>query len=214
MVATLFLVAGCGPNPATPSPTPSPTPAASPSFLVQEAQDPGDEAGASDTPNPSFTAGPAGAPVPTLSAAPMARLPGEPDPARTPGSLNPAVTQATIGTTICTSGWTATIRPPSSYTNKLKMTQIALYGYADKSPASYEEDHLISLELGGNPTDPRNLWPEPYTITLADGTKVGAHVKDAFESKLKSEVCAGTITLATGQAEIGDHWVHYDLNIP
>ena len=30
------------------------------------------------------------------------------------------------------------------------------------SPSDYQEDHLISLELGGNPTDPRNLWPEPY----------------------------------------------------
>jgi hypothetical protein len=26
--------------------------------------------------------------------------------------------------------------------------------------------------------------------------------------KLKTEVCAGTITLAQGQSEIGDHWVH------
>jgi hypothetical protein len=26
----------------------------------------------------------------------------------------------------------------------------------------YEEDHLISLEDGGDPTDPRNLFPEPY----------------------------------------------------
>jgi hypothetical protein len=33
----------------------------------------------------------------------------EPDPTCTPGALNPAVTQATIGSTICKSGWTATI---------------------------------------------------------------------------------------------------------
>ena len=89
-----------------------------------------------------------------------------------------------------------------------------MYGYSDKSSASYEEDHLISLELGGNPTDPKNLWPEPYTVTLADGTETGAHVKDAFESKLKSQVCAGKLTLADAQAEIGDHWVHYYLSIP
>ena len=30
------------------------------------------------------------------------------------------------------------------------------------SPSDYQEDHLVSLELGGHPTDPRNLWPEPY----------------------------------------------------
>jgi len=33
------------------------------------------------------------------------------DAARTPGTLNPAVTQATIGATICQSGYTATVRP-------------------------------------------------------------------------------------------------------
>jgi len=31
--------------------------------------------------------------------------------------------------------------------------------YVDKAPSHYEEDHLISLELGGNPRDPKNLWP-------------------------------------------------------
>jgi len=212
----LVLVAGCNPAVATPTPTlqplvvPTATPVASPSGPA-ETGDPEDEPSASETPAVGFTPGPSGILAPTPG---FARLPGEPDPVLTPGTLNPDVTQATIGTTICKSGWTDTIRPPTSYTNKLKTTQIALYLYADTSPASYEEDHLISLELGGNPTDPKNLWPEPYTITLADGTKVGAHVKDAWETKLKTEVCNGTLTLAAAQVEVGDHWVHYDLNLP
>ena len=29
-----------------------------------------------------------------------------------------------------------------------------------------EEDHLISLEVGGNPFDARNLWPEPYKTKI------------------------------------------------
>ena len=41
-----------------------------------------------------------------------------------PGATNPEVTQATINTTICQSGWTATIRPPASYTTSLKKTQM------------------------------------------------------------------------------------------
>lgn len=122
----------------------------------------------------------------------------EADLALTPGALNPAVTQATIGTTICVSGWTATIRPPSSYTMSLKIQQISLYGYADTSTAAYEEDHLISLELGGAPKDPHNLWPEPYAATLPDGR----------------EVCAGAVTLSAAQAEIGIHWVHAYYGIP
>jgi hypothetical protein len=90
----------------------------------------------------------------------------------------------------------------------LKIKQIGQYGYSDTKTSSYEEDHLISLELGGAPADARNLWPEPYSASLADGRPTGAHTKDGFETKLKDEVCAGTITLAQGQADIGDHWVH------
>ncbi len=145
---------------------------------------------------------------------PVGWLPGEPDPSLTPGALNPAVTPATIGSTVCRSGWTATVRPPVSYTNQLKVQQIRAYHYADTSTAAYEEDHLIPLELGGAPSDPRNLWPEPYSITLPDGTPVGARVKDAYEDALHREVCAGTLTLAEARARIGIHWVHAYFGIP
>src|SRR5262249_9192536 len=40
-----------------------------------------------------------------------------------PGATNPDVTQSTIGQTICVSGWTQTVRPPTSYTNPLKVQQ-------------------------------------------------------------------------------------------
>src|SRR5438094_8975205 len=80
-------------------------------------------------------------------------------PALTPGALNPDVTPATIRQTICSRGWTATIRPASSLTSALKLEQMRQYGFAG-GPADYEEDHFISLELGGAPSDPTNLWPE------------------------------------------------------
>ena len=110
-------------------------------------------------------------------------------PTRTPGVLNAAVTQATIGATICTHGWTATVRPPTSYTSALKLRQMAEYGEAG-SPTAYQEDHLISLELGGDPTDPRNLWPEPYPRA----SKV-----DLIENELNAQVCAGGLSLAEAQ---------------
>jgi hypothetical protein len=176
----------------------SPSPAAS--------ADPDDETSAS--PGASFAPDATGIVATTGGGTPADRLPGEPDPNLTPGALNPAVTPTTINTTICVSGWTATIRPSSSYTTALKIQQITQYGYSDTSTSSYEEDHLIPLELGGAPADLRNLWPEPYTISLADGRPTGAHTKDGFETKLKNEVCAGTISLAQAQTEIGDHWVH------
>jgi hypothetical protein len=125
-----------------------------------------------------------------------------PDPKRTPGAINPDVTQDTIASTICVSGWTATVRPPSSYTTALKQRQLAS-GYAyrgDTATSDYEEDHLISLELGGSPATETNLWPEPYVATD------GAHVKDSLENKLHSLVCAGTIQLGTAQHAIAANW--------
>src|SRR6266508_2054509 len=71
----------------------------------------------------------------------------------TPGVVNPAVTQGTISSTICRRGWTRTIRPPSGYTSRLEREQMRAYGRTG-SPSDYQEDHLISLELGGDPSDP------------------------------------------------------------
>ena len=57
-------------------------------------------------------------------------------------------------------------------------------------PSAYQEDHLISLELGGSPTDPSNLWPEPYP-RAADVDKI--------ENELNDKVCSGELTLAEAQ---------------
>jgi hypothetical protein len=125
-----------------------------------------------------------------------------PNRARTPGAINAAVTQGSISHTICVSGWTQTIRPSSSYTTSLKEQQLAS-GYAyhgDANRSDYEEDHLISLELGGSADSPLNLWPEPYA---AIG---GARVKDKIENKLDALVCSGSISLATAQRAIAGNW--------
>jgi hypothetical protein len=107
----------------------------------------------------------------------------------TPGALNPAVTQSTIAATVCRHGWTRTIRPPVSYTNDLKRTGLRAYALRGP-PSGYQEDHLISLELGGHPTDPRNLWPEPYP-RAAD--------VDRIENELNAKVCTGQLSLAEAQ---------------
>jgi hypothetical protein len=113
------------------------------------------------------------------------------DIAHTPGVLNPDVTPANIATTICRHGWTKTIRPPTSYTNDLKRKQMREYG-VDGALADYQEDHLISLELGGHPTDPRNLWPEPYPR---------ASEVDSIENELHAKVCSGHLSLANAQQQ-------------
>jgi hypothetical protein len=111
------------------------------------------------------------------------------DLARTPGVVNPDVTQANVAATICTHGWTRTIRPPTDYTNALKVRQMREYGVGG-SPSLYQEDHLISLELGGHPTDVRNLWPEPYPR---------ASEMDSIENHLNAKVCGGDMSLDEAQ---------------
>jgi hypothetical protein len=110
-------------------------------------------------------------------------------PTMTPGALNPDVTQASIHETICVRGWTKTIRPPVEYTNALKRKQMRAYGLTGDL-GDFQEDHLISLELGGDPRDPRNLWPEPYPR---------AAEVDQIENDLNAQVCSGRLSLADAQ---------------
>jgi hypothetical protein len=136
-----------------------------------------------------------------------------PDPVRTPGATNPDITQENVRETICNPRWsTRSIRPPSSYTNRLKVEQIREYRYADSKLGDFEEDHFIPLELGGNPTDPKNLWPEPFETSIADG---GARSKDKVENYLHAEVCASSLTLEQAQREITEDWYRvYTTSIP
>ena len=67
------------------------------------------------------------------------------------------------------------------------------------SLSDYQEDHLISLELGGHPTDPRNLWPEPYPR---------ASEVDSIENDLNTKVCAGELTLDERTAKESDAQAH------
>ena len=126
-----------------------------------------------------------------------------PDPTLTPGAIDPTVTQANIHATICRTGWTRAIRPPQPYTEALKRRQIDEYGYPDRRLGHYEEDHLIPLSLGGSPTDPRNLWPQPRH---APGGWDAAR-KDDLELWLHDLVCQGRMGLAEAQHAIAGDWV-------
>jgi hypothetical protein len=127
-----------------------------------------------------------------------------PDPHCTQGAVNPAVTQASIGSTICRSGWTSTVRPPESITAPEKRASMAAYGI--RGPTSrYEYDHLVPLELGGAVNDPRNLWPELDFVHEQGFDELNP--KDAVEFELKRKVCGGDITLAQAQRAIASNWV-------
>lgn len=116
-------------------------------------------------------------------------------------ALNPDVTPATIGKTICLSGWTATVRPPSAYTSQLKADQMRAFGLPGTA-ADYEEDHRIPLELGGAPRDPENLTPEPRA-----GTPNNATTKDTAENLARHWVCDQGADLRTVQADLVSRWL-------
>ena len=120
-----------------------------------------------------------------------------PDPHCTPGATYARVTQANIASTICASGWTDTVRPSESYTERLKVAQIRLYGLGGASTSGFEEDHLIPLELGGAPYSPKNLWPERGSIP---------NPKDSVEDALNSAVCDGTVSLAAARHAMATNW--------
>ncbi len=65
---------------------------------------------------------------------------------------------------------------------------------------NYEEDHIVPLEVGGHPSSPLNLFPEPRNI------KFSAYLKDQLENRIHQLVCAGTLTLKAGQAVFLSNW--------
>jgi hypothetical protein len=117
------------------------------------------------------------------------------DPSCTPGSVDPAVTQADIGSTICQSGYTETVRPPESQTGQFKWN-VAEPAYG-QSNVRGELDHLVPLELGGS-NDATNLWVEAGPLP---------NPKDAVEDALNREVCDGTLSLRAAQREIARNWL-------
>ena len=115
-------------------------------------------------------------------------------------SLNSAVTPRNISKTICVTGWTATVRPSTSYTGKIKASLMKQNGFDMSTIDSYELDHIIPLSLGGNPKNPINL--KLQSRTGADD----ADVKDGLERKLQCLVCSKKVTLRAAQKDIYTNW--------
>ncbi|MDQ2881538.1 MAG: hypothetical protein M3Y48_09975 [Actinomycetota bacterium] len=116
----------------------------------------------------------------------------------TPGVLNPDVTQDNIHATICAPGWTDTVRPPASYTAALKLQQMRDFGEPG-SPLNYKEDHLVPLSIGGAPSDPHNLFPQPTAKTTE---------QEDLEDHLHTAVCSGQMALTAAQETMRHNWTH------
>jgi hypothetical protein len=93
----------------------------------------------------------------------------------TPGAVDPRVSEATVGSTICLRGYTATVRNVSTQTKHAVYVE---YGISRSAQRNYVIDHLVPLEVGGA-NDIRNLWPEP---------KSEAKTKDRLEGQMRTAV--------------------------
>jgi hypothetical protein len=112
---------------------------------------------------------------------------------RTPGESFAGVTAGQV----CTTGWASAHR----HVTAVQYHEVyAAYGIRYPEPTgTYELDHLIPLEIGGNNAN-ANLWPEPASPTP------GYHQKDELENALHRLVCAGQLALGAAQHSIAVNW--------
>ncbi len=81
------------------------------------------------------------------------------------------------------------------------------YRISPDETEEYVVDHLISTSLGGS-NDLANLWPQ------RQDPRPGFHEKDRVEQFLKTEVCAGRMSLEEAQNRLADNWVKVFLSMP
>ena len=124
-----------------------------------------------------------------------------PDPHITPGAIDSSVSQENIQTTVCVKGYTERVRPDKEYTNRLKYQQLRQYHYQDLDPRNYEQDHLIPLNIGGNPSDSKNLWPQPRRGDWS------SEEKNDLEFVVYKMVCKGEISLREAQQRVASDWI-------
>lgn len=99
---------------------------------------------------------------------------------------------------------TNSIRPSTSYTNKLKIQGMIDYGYPLNS-SLVEEDHLGAITDKFDPKDPKNLWPQFWDLNV-NGFNAGAHTKDKLEVKIHKLLCNKTISFNEAQVCFSD-WI-------
>lgn len=113
-----------------------------------------------------------------------------------PGVRNPDMTEQLL----CSASFrTGSIRPPSSYTGKLKRQQLKDHPEIQCPGDAMEEDHVWPIEAGGDPTNPRNLSPE------CAEPRPGFHEKDKVENYWHAQICQGLIKIDDVGPQI-PHW--------
>jgi hypothetical protein len=112
-------------------------------------------------------------------------------------ALNPDVNQDTLQSTICLPGYTAQVRPSTTYTKGVKRKLLREQGMDESLASEYELDHIIPLAVGGHPRSLNNLMLQPWPA---------AKRKDRLEKKLQCLVCSGQVPLEEAQHAIYEDW--------
>ena len=115
-------------------------------------------------------------------------------------ALNPDVHQETIDQTICVPGYTASVRPSTTYTNGVKAKLLREQLLPPASAGDYELDHRVPLALGGHPRALVNLMLQPW-----EGDD-GAKRKDRLERVLQVRVCRRTLLLDDARRAVYFDW--------
>ena len=107
--------------------------------------------------------------------------------------------------TICVGGYVNPTYPhpaPSSYfAGKPGKQQLCRFSYLEMSAKNYEEIRLAPRSVGGNPSDPRSLWPKPQ-ISAWDAAQ-----RERPKLVTSRMVCMQEITLAEIQQAISANWI-------
>ena len=136
-------------------------------------------------------------PTPPDGTAPVAETVAQNVPAE---ALNPDVRQETIAQTVCVAGYTASVRPSTTYTNGVKLKLMHEQSIPAATAGSFELDHRIPLALGGHPRNLKNLTLQPW-----EGED-GAKKKDRLERALQKLVCASKVMLEDARRAIYFDW--------
>jgi hypothetical protein len=114
-----------------------------------------------------------------------------------PLPTNPDVTPDNIATTICVSGYSHTVRPPSQVTGAIKRRLLSDAGLPPDMVHDFILDHIIPISVGGSPDDPRNMVLQP---------KAEASLKDRAENRAHSLVCTHRLDLRQAQQTMWSDW--------
>jgi hypothetical protein len=110
---------------------------------------------------------------------------------------NPDVTPENVDQTICVTGYSHGIRPPSQVTNAIKKQLLDQAGIPRWQIHDYVLDHVIPLSSGGSPDDPRNLRLEPREESF---------LKDRAENRSHDLICTHHLNLREAQQMMWNDW--------